>query len=1475
MLIKRIISILLAVIMLMGAGTMIISAEGEGETTAPEYTYNTSNAAPTMNYLNGITFAEKDKKGNVVKASTWVDSPEDKLATMDLRLEKDGYRLYVDAFSGETAVQNITTGEILFSNPYSVGTAKLKNGKDVDVNVKKQLLSQLAVTYTNITTDAQETFYSFSHAVQFDQGVSKAEEYVESAYLTSQINVKNIKNGIRVEYSIGREEARLLLPRQVKVSTFERKILEPMAEFLADAGGVTSHAYRKFCSYYLMYDAEQATSEKAREEMYNKYPITKKMAVYILDANQPANVRSQIEGFIKERVPDYTYEDLDEDHLEAEYEAKDDNPPLFKMALEYTLDEYGLSVRLPANGIRFNESLYRLDSVEILPYMGAGTNTNSGYTFYPDGSGTLFDFEELNAIGTSTTLRGKVYGQDFAYHTLESYAMKDISYPVFGVVEDETLITDIPVKDKDDENAEGETDGEGTEGEGAEGEATEPTPPAEDTADKEDSEGEAGAEGEEDTEGEGGEEADKNEKVEYPAKVEYEKITKKRGYIAIVEEGDALMELVTFGASSRYPYNNVKMVVYPRPQDTYNIEGALSVGSNTSWTVVSDRKYTGSYKLRYVMLTSDEVAEEVGLESGDYYKCDYVGMALAYRDYLDREGVLTRLTSEDVSDDIPMYIETFGAIDTIKRILSIPVNSTVSLTSFENIKTMYDELSSEGVKNINFILTGYTKGGMYNPAYPSDLRWERAVGGSEGFEDLLNYAKEKEFGVYPDFDFVFISSNTLFDGVTLKKHAIKTIDDRYTSKRVYSATKQTYMSYFELAMSPAYYNVFYEKLTDKYLEYDPIGISVSTLGTYLNSDFDEDEPYNREDSKAYTIDTFEYLDENYASVMTSGGNAYSWKFVDHITDVALDSSRLAQSAAAVPFVGIVLHGYVQFAGTPSNMEGNMNYALLKAIENGASINFILSYQNTNLLKESATLSQYYSVRYDIWYSDVVDIYNELNALLKDLQTSVIVNHTFIDGERVPDADEILADAKAELEAAIKLQDELAAAETEEARLKLLESTKLVQKNAEEIEKGKASTNPQLVAVQTQSEIIKGLVDTINTALAAIDTAKANSETLTAEIEELEEALAPFNSDLKTLKNELKNLMNDLVRRKKDLGIDVVEDELEALKAEIKPLNEKLETLNGELAKLNDELTTLNGELTTLNGELAELNANAAEQAEIDAKQAEIDAKQAEIDAKQAEIDAKQAEIDAKQAEIDAKQPAVDAKQAEVDTRLLEVATELAAVNAKQAEVDAKQAEVDAKQAEIDAKETLYDEAQALIKTKEADIETAKKNIPGALSTLYMRTNNTITEADKVDALYAALVEALDYVKENQAFPEVSAETILAELQAIVDDATVVYEETMKLADDARAYASEIYELVKDIVEVEEFTEPEKPEEEPEEEPEEKEVVSKYVSDKKKIALVEYENGTSFILNFNDYEVITVVDGVTYTIGAYGYVVLKN
>ena len=414
---------------------------------------------------------------------------------------------------------------------------------------------------------------------------------------------------------------------------------------------------------------------------------------------------------------------------------------------------------------------------------------------------------------------------------------------------------------------------------------------------------------------------------------------------------------------------------------------------------------------------------------------------------------------------------------------------------------MYDELSAEGVKNINFILSGYTKGGLENERIPYNLNWDNAVEKELKFEELLADAKSKGYGIFPDFDFVFCGNNQLFDGLSLQKHAIRTIDDRYTSKREYSATRQTFVSYFELAMSPAYFDHFYTKLTENYLEYDPIGISVSTLGSYLSSDFDEDEPYNREDSKGFTANAFKYLDEHYNKVLTSGGNVYSWKYVDYITDAATDSSRHARSCATVPFLGIVLHGYVEFAGSAINMEGNIDYALLRAIENGASLKFILSYRNTQKLKQYYATSVYYSVRYDIWKDDLIARYKDINEVLKGVQTSAIVDHYFIDefAVRIPDDNEISDDAMAELFAATLAEK----ADSDVGRETLRQTIQTVRKNLLLCEQKLPTALDESVdgSVAALLKLAKDLGVSLDEAVQAMNDAKAALDALNAEKEE--------------------------------------------------------------------------------------------------------------------------------------------------------------------------------------------------------------------------------------------------------------------------------------------------------------------------------------------------------------------------------------
>ena len=960
--VKRIISTLLAVLMISGAFTMMVSAADS--TTKPVYTYNTKPEEPTLWYFSGKA-AKKDKNGvdwvEDSASDVLVSTPQEKLAYMDLRYEKGDYRLYVDEYSGEVATECISTGEILFTNPYSVGQSESKD------TVKKDLMSQLVVTFTEITTETQFVYDSYTWCAA-----------------RGQMEVKPIKSGIRVEYSIGREEAKMLVPQLIKKESLEAIIATVEQGYIAaDKADDWGFDYQKiFEAWYKPYDPSTIDPEDqvALNKMYKDQPITKKgIAVYALDSTATKKEKARIEQAIKTYCPTYTYEQLDQDHMEVEFVAKDENAPLFKMALEYTLDEYGMSVRLPANGIRFNETLYQLENISILPYMGAGKSPNEGYTFFPDGSGALFDFDDLYEEGTFTNISGKVYGgNDFAYHEITGTHQQIIRYPAFGLVEKETITEKLPVE----------------EGDTTTGEETEP------------------------------------ETFSY---------TKDRGYFAIVEEGDALLELATYHRMDVCEYHTVTMKVYPRPKDSYNVSDSISVGSNSTWTVVSSRKYTGNYKIRYIMLTGDEAAAKAeeklsatGSKVPSYYETSYVGMAKAYREYLERMGILSRMKSTYVSEDIPLYIETFGAMETIEKILSIPVNVMTPLTTFEDITLMYDDLSASGIKNVNFIMTGYTDGGMTYPAVAYDLDWDKSVEKEMDFDELLEDANQNGYKVFPDFDFVFAGTNTLFDGLSLKKHAVKTIDGRYTSKREYTSTKQTYMSYFELAISPAYFSHFYERLTEEYSEYKANSISVSTLASYLNSDFDEDEPYNREDSKQFTKQAFQYIFAKYRNVLSEGGNAYSWKYVDYLTDVALDSSRYYDAYASVPFLGMVLHGYVEFAGTPINMEGNIDYALLKAIESGAGLKFILSYRNTENLKEDIILNQYYSIDYSIWHDQMIELYTELNGLLKGVQTSTIVHHEFINtATRIPDDDEIERDILEAIEEAKKLEAELAFKEQQE------------------------------------------------------------------------------------------------------------------------------------------------------------------------------------------------------------------------------------------------------------------------------------------------------------------------------------------------------------------------------------------------------------------------------------------------------------
>lgn len=919
---KRLISAFLTLVMLIG--TLAVGVDAAWADKVNE------DGDPIINYLADA-----------------YESPEAKLADMIMVKEQNGYQLWYEEFTGEIAVVDLATGQVTFSNPWDVASGY----QTISDAVKEQLLSQLTITY--LENDVEKTMHSYTEAA-----------------LRGQIVKKNIKNGIRVEYILGEEQTIRLVPRMIKMERFEELILANIDD---------EWQYNKLNSFYTPKDASDPNlTERAVAEMQAKFPITLEMAVYVCDPEIKARELRELESIIKSFCPEYTYEELDYDHDLTNYTGDDAAPPRFRMSLEYTLNENGLEVRLPANGLSFDESAYQFKQVSLLPWFGAGSNEFTGYTVIPDGSGALIRFEDFK--GKPVNVAGLIYGADYAYHEISGQHAETMRMPYYGIVTnyDKELVpasTSTTVST----NEAGET-------------------------------------------------------VETVTETPAEGIFYSNGFLAIITEGDSLASLMANCGGTLHPYNTVYAKFTPRPSDEYNLADSISVSGNATWTVTSKRKYTDSYRIQYIFLKDETIAEENGIK--DYYKADWTGMATAYRDYLVSTGELTKL--ENTKEDIPLFIETFGSIETTERIFTFPVEVDTPLTTFEDIKTMYTELTELGVGNVNFKLTGYANGGL-DATIPYKLKWTKVVGGDDGFTDLAKYAAENGFNIYPDFDFAYIRNQEMFDGVSLKKHAVRTIDDRYTTRRAYDAATQSFDRSFAIAVSPAFYEYLYDKFGPTYLEYGNNAISVSTLGTDLNSDFDEDEPYHREDNKEFTVELLERLDEDYESVMIEGGNAYAIKYADVILNASLTSSKYINASESIPFLGMVYHGSKVFTGSATNMEGDINEAILHSIENGASMYFILSYQNTSKLKEDFSLSKYYSVSYDIWKEDIANYYTTLNEAVKDLQTSYIVDHEFLDGERIPDADELEADRLAAEEEAAALAEKEEAALLEEERAARLEA----------------------------------------------------------------------------------------------------------------------------------------------------------------------------------------------------------------------------------------------------------------------------------------------------------------------------------------------------------------------------------------------------------------------------------------------------
>ena len=1003
---KRILSSVLVVIMLFSAIAILIPVEAKAA-------HHSSVSDTRLTTEEAKKIVEEYQKASFSSAEELFQSDLEK-GRLDYSTNGN-YTIYVNRYTGVMYYRNNLTGEMLTSNSYNFEGA---------AGAADELTSQIMINYAIAASSDTPTqpMYSSTWAAKFNQ-----------------ITVTKIDNGLKVSYAIGDTATRCLLPVVIEVSEFENDILRPMFETLynmmleelgeeyainyfdesgkyynqesiKNASLLHTESIRKYSNdfstkitAYQQYMASNNLMSADVQKRINKIDTLMNSINTLFYTYQPYNPTSKtfkytenvtpaitLKGYsvyavkdttysqmavkakiIQNYCPEYTFDMMYEDELYCEYEHQYEAKPVFRCSLEYTFNEDGtLSVRLPSNSIVFDETEYILKSITPLQFFGAANFQNDGYLFLPDGSGSIIEFGDFRSSNVALSSALSFYGNDFCYSEITGAHKQPLTMPVYGVAS-----TKDPAGNK------------------------------------------VGL-----------------------------------GYFAILEEGSSMAQINVKYASKSFREGTIYTTFTPYPTDRFDLSDTVSVGGNTSYTIVSESKYSGSYVTRYVMLSDNCKYNDQS------YSATYIGMASYYRNYLVANGTLTAL--ENTSNDLPLYLEALGSLEVVEKILTFPVNVSKPITTFEDIASIYKDLGNAkqkmldkaaeydalaaaeednhklrdsykdiadnyrrlaeevvNIDNVNFKLTGFANGGLYS-TYPAKLKWERVVGGKRGFKNLLKTAAENtdadsNFGVYPDFDFQYINNTAAFDKVGKRNTVSRMVDNRYASKQVYSSVDGEFDTIYAMIISADSLDRLYDKFIKKYDNYDATGISVSTLGSDLNSNFDKKNPISRDDAQGYVTALLDRIaNESNYSVMINQGNIYAVKYADHILGVCTDSSYYRYSSYTIPFIGMILHGYVNYTGTALNYSGSPDYDILRAIENGASIYYVIGYQNTDLMKDDEEFNKYYSVSYENWFDDIVEKYALINAQIGDLQNYNIVGHETLIGERVIDESEQIANLEA-------------------------------------------------------------------------------------------------------------------------------------------------------------------------------------------------------------------------------------------------------------------------------------------------------------------------------------------------------------------------------------------------------------------------------------------------------------------------------
>ena len=138
------------------------------------------------------------------------------------------------------------------------------------------------------------------------------------------------------------------------------------------------------------------------------------------------------------------------------------------------------------------------------------------------------------------------------------------------------------------------------------------------------------------------------------------------------------------------------------------------------------------------------------------------------------------------------------------------------------------------------------------------------------------------------------------------------------------------------------------------------------------------------------LEGYEKANKDVGSVLADGANSYILPYVDHVTNVPVNSSGFNIVDYDIPFYQMVVHGYVPYSTQAINKSSNSEETFLLALAYGSSLHYDMLYEQSSKLSDTAYGDLYYA-NYEGWIDTAAAESKAAKQVLGAVSNKVITN----------------------------------------------------------------------------------------------------------------------------------------------------------------------------------------------------------------------------------------------------------------------------------------------------------------------------------------------------------------------------------------------------------------------------------------------------------------------------------------------------